>query len=398
MERRVVADSSKQTSAEMNALICCARRNLDTAWRDRLRSLLQGNIDWRALIFLAQENSLLPLFYEHLQEIGADCVPAAILPELREENQQNALHAILLSAELARIADNFAQREIPFVSYKGPMLGLRAYGSPALRQFDDLDIVVPQRCMAAAHDEMITLGYASKVARERCTTHNRREIPGEYVFFREANQCMAELHTEMTLRHFPVRPDVEAMIQRGCRIAMNGRGMPAFTNEDELLMLAVHGAKDFWARLIWIADFAEIAGDSADISWDKMLAEARRLKLMRMLKLGLWLAHEILGAELPKEIAAMVETDRAVARIGERIRVGLIEPKESPEGILRRSLYRIRMTESLGHGLRYWTRLSTAPAEEDWKMMDVPKRLGRSYAILRPLRLWRKYRSGAARS
>lgn len=398
MERRVVTDSSKQTSAEMNALICCARRNLDTAWRDRLDSLLQGNIDWRALIFLAQENSLLPLFYEHLQEIGADCVPATILPELREENQQSALHALLLSTELARIADYFAQREIPFVSYKGPMLGLRAYVSPALRQFDDLDIVVPQRCMAEAHDEMIALGYASQVARERCTTRNGREIPGEYVFFREANECMVELHTEMTLRHFPVRPDVEAMIQRGCRIAMNGREMAAFTSEDELLMLAVHGAKDFWARLIWIADFAEIAGDSADISWDKVLAEARRLKLMRMLKLGLWLAHEILGAEVPKEIGTMVKMDRTVAQIGSKIRGHLLDGSVLPEGVLRRSLYRIRMTESLGDGLRYWTRLSTAPAEEDWKMMDVPKGLEKSYAILRPLRLWRKYRSGAARS
>jgi len=392
-----VGDSAKQASAEMSVLICCARRKLNSAWCDRLRSLLESDIDWPVLISLAQQNGLLPLVCEHLREIGVDRAPEEVLSQLREENRQNAMRALVLSAELARIAERFAKQEIPFVPYKGPMLGIRAYGSPALRQFDDLDIVVPQRCMAAVHDEMITLGYESKVGRDRCATMNARDIPGEYVFVHKTSRSMAELHTEMTLRHFPVRPDVEAMIQRSGRIAMNGREVPAFASGDELLMLAVHGAKDFWARLIWVADFAEIASYSADISWGRVLAEARRLKLTRMLKLGLWLAHEILGAELRKEIAAMMETDRAVARMGRGIRAGFIEGKESPEGILRRSLYRIRMTESLGDGLRYWTRLSTAPAEEDWSMVNVPKPLASSYSFLRPLRLWRKYRSGAAR-
>ncbi|HEV2288515.1 MAG TPA: nucleotidyltransferase family protein [Candidatus Acidoferrales bacterium] len=398
MERRSVRDSGRKLSVEMDLLICCARRNLDTAWSERLRSLLQGAIDWPALISLAHENGLLPLLCEHLQEVDADCVSAEVFSQLREENQQNALHVLLLSAELARIADNFAQKEIPFAPYKGPMLGVRAYGNAALREFDDLDIVVPQRCMAAAHDEMIALGYASKVVRERCATETAREIPGEYVFVHRGTRSIAELHTEMTLRHFPARPDVEAMIQRGCRIVMNGREIPAFTSEDELLMLAVHGAKDFWTRLIWVADFAEVASGSTCISWGKALAEARRLKLTRMLMLAVWLAQEILEAELPKEIAALAKTGRGVARIGEGIRACFLEGRELPEGVLQRSRYRIRMTESLNDGLRYWMRLSTAPAEEDWNMVDVPKPLERSYSLLRPLRLWRKYRSSAARS
>jgi hypothetical protein len=392
-----VGESPMQSGAEMSVLICCARRKLNFAWCDRLRSLLQSDIDWPALISLAQENGLLPLVCEHLQEIGADGVPEEVLSQLSEENRHNAMRTLVLCAELAKIAGRFSEKGIPFVPCKGPALGIRAYGNPALRQFDDLDIVVPQRCMAAAHDEMIALGYESKAARWRCAPMNARAIPGEYVFIRMADGCMAELHTEMTLRHFPLRPDVEAMIRRCGRITMNGREVPAFASGDELLMLAVHGAKDFWARLIWVADFAEIASYSADISWGRVLAEARRLKLTRMLKLGLWLAHEILGAELRKEIAAMMETDRAVARMGRGIRAGFIEGKESPEGILRRSLYRIRMTESFGDGLRYWARLSTAPAEEDWSMVNVPKPLAASYSFLRPLRLWRKYRSGVAR-
>ncbi|MFZ0413958.1 MAG: nucleotidyltransferase family protein [Candidatus Acidiferrales bacterium] len=393
-----MADSSRQISAEMNVLVCCARRNLDSAQRVRLKSFLPEVIDWAMLIRLAHENGLLPLLYEHLQEIGADCVPREVLSKLREENRQSALRALFLSAELLRIAGSFSQENIPFIPYKGPALAVRAYGNPSLRQFDDLDIVVPQRCMAAVYDEMATLGYASKVVRERCTTKNAREIPGEYVFLHKVNHCMVEVHTEMTLRHFPVRPDVEAMIRRGIRISMNGKEVPSFAREDGLLMLVVHGAKDFWARLIWVADVAEIIRGSRDIAWDTVFAEARGLKLTRMLKLGLWLAHEILGAALPGEVAALVETDRAAARLGSAVSGHLLAGRKLPGSILRRSLYRIRMTESLRDGLRYWVRLSTAPAEEDWSMLDVPKPLARSYALLRPLRLWKKYRSGAARS
>ena len=235
------------------------------------------------------------------------------------------------------------------------------------------------------------LFFQSRLPRERFLANTPSAIPGEYVFVHKINRAMVEIHTESTLRHFPVPPDLEQMSSRSIIISVDGREVPAFGPEDELLMLAVHGAKDFWARLVWVADVAEIVKQSANLDWESLLAAANKIKVTRMLNLALSLAHEIVGLEMPSEIASRIQADVVVKRLTRQLCGCLLKSEPLPGGLFSRSLYRIRMTEGLWDGLRYWGRLMIAPAEEDWAMAELPSDLSKSYAVLRPFRLWRKY-------
>ena len=64
---------------------------------------------------------------------------------------------------------------------------------------------------------------------------------------------MVELHTEITLRHFPIKPDLDVFIRNLATVCVSDRDIPTFTAEDLLPMLCIHGSKDFWERLSWIA-------------------------------------------------------------------------------------------------------------------------------------------------
>ncbi|MGH9710573.1 MAG: nucleotidyltransferase domain-containing protein [Candidatus Acidiferrales bacterium] len=389
-------DRVNGNSAEVQVLVLCARKQMDAVQRRRLSELVARTPDWALLQHLAGENGLLSLLQKHLLEAAPSSIPPHVLEHISQQSRENALRGLFLSAELLRILDKFRERDIQAVPYKGPVLAARAYGSPSLRQFDDLDIVTPQKFMPVIYEAMDSLDYQARLPRDRFM-EDPEAIPGEYVFVHRISGAMVELHTEWTLRHFPVRPDVEAMVRRSMVLSVDGKDVPAFLKEDDLLMLAVHGAKDFWARLIWVADIAELVKQSPSVDWESVIAEANRLKVTRMLNLGLSLAREIVGLGLPPELVNQIEADGVAKRLTRQLSAHLVSGGSLPNGLFQRSLYRIRMIEGPWGGLRYWARLSTAPAEEDWEMTDIPSGFSISYKLLRPFRLWEKYRQRTPR-
>ena len=79
----------------------------------------------------------------------------------------------------------------------------------ALRQFEDLDIILPQSDLAAAHEAMLGLGYRAKFPWILAADAAASFVPGDYIYIHDERQTMVELHTERSMRHFPVPPDLK---------------------------------------------------------------------------------------------------------------------------------------------------------------------------------------------
>lgn len=379
-------ESGKHLNPEIELLLCCARRTVDGPRAARLKELLQGSIDWEYLLLLATQNGLLPLLYEHLRDSHA--VPV----QFHDANRQNSLRALFLTAELLRILEAFYEKKLPILPYKGPVLAQMAYANPLLRQFDDLDFVVPQRFISDVYEGMAVLGYEPKFQRLSGLKEVNAHIPGEYVFVHKVNRAMVEIHTEATLRHFPRRPNIEDMSRRSMDITLNGRQITTFGWADTLLLLCVHAAKDFWSQLLWVADVAEVINrlDAAD--WQRTSAEVKKYDAGRMVRLGLWLARAVFGSDFPASVAQEIKGDHVAARIGKVLCEQLLHQKRHPTGVVWRSCYRIGTVQPVWKGTFYWLRLSTAPTEEDWTPVSDGGGRAANHVFLRPLRLWRKYR------
>lgn len=383
--------SASNLAPEIDLILCCARRSLDSVHSARLRQTLQEPIDWPLLMDLADENGLVPLVCHHLAQFS-EIMPANRLTTLREANRQSSLRALHLTGELLKILEKMRRLQIPALPYKGPVLAQMAYGTVLLRQFDDLDIVVPQWSMGAVYEEMASLGYQPRFPRTEFLAG--KHIPGEYVFTQKLSRSIVEFHTEATLRHFPLPPDLESMARRAATISLNGRQISTFGAADTLLMLCVHGAKDFWSRLIWVADVAAVTALLTEGEWECVLHVARENDVQRMLMLGLWLAQSLFEPAIPDNVARDIASDRIAAKIGSPLRDNLVTRKPLSDGLRWRSLFRIRMVPSFRKGLGYWLRLSTAPAEEDWSLVKDSERRP-PYRLVRLLRLWRKYERAA---
>jgi SAM-dependent methyltransferase len=205
-----------------------------------------------------------------------------------------------------------------------------------------------------------------------------------------------EVHTEHTLRYFPVPLDFDKMSRRFIVVDIAGRKMRTFSVEDTLLMLCVHGAKHFWDRLAWSVDVAELI-KTQPLDWDLSLRIAAEMQSTRVLLLGLYLAHELLQAPLPPHVLERAQRDTAVRWLADKVRAQFEGNADASPGVLPRALFRLRSRDSLGQGVRHMVRLTMSPTERDRESAHLPPSLAPLYILLRPLRLLREYGLGLRR-
>src|SRR5579863_1596629 len=282
-------------SPEKRLLVCCARTKITPEVAAAIHEILAGTLDWDFLLWEAEENSITPLLDRHLSAVAPDAAPAAAQERLKKTCRANTVRCLYLTAELINILRLFQSQNIPAIPYKGPVLAVQAYGDVALREFEDLDIILRQSDVPKAHEIIVSLGYKPKFDWILSPGAAASLVPGEYNYRDESRRAMVELHTQITLRHFPIKPNLEAFIRDLAPVRVSDRDVLTFTAEDLLPMLCIHGSKDFWERLSWIADINELVQSHPALDWDLVLQFAQPLNAARMLNLGLALALRVLG-------------------------------------------------------------------------------------------------------
>ena len=383
--------SSQTVCPEKRLLVCCARTKIQPAIAEEIRMLAASPLDWDFLLSEAAENSVTPLLARQLPACAADLLAPSHLERLKDAARANAARSLMLAASLIKIVDAFRCEGIQAIPYKGPVLAAQAYGDVALREFDDLDVILRQRDMPKANDVMTTLGFRPKFPWIFSPGKASALVPGEYNYRDENRRLMVELHTELTLRHFPVPPDLDHLARRLVPVALSGHEVSTFAPEVGLPILCIHGSKDFWERMSWIADIAEMVQAHPQLDWDQVFRCAELLRARRMLHLGLALAAGLLDAPLPDPILSRVRNDRTAASVASEVQSRLLSRASPRLGAAGRFRFRRRMLPGALAGWRYSIRLSVVPAEEDWMLMRLPRALAPLYFALRPLRLLRKH-------
>jgi hypothetical protein len=378
-------------SREKQLLVCCARTRVSPQIEQQIREITSQTLDWDYILFEAEENSLTPLLAQHVFAYAPASVPPASVELLKKTCRANTVRCLYLTADLIRILELFHVNGIEAVTYKGPVLAAQAYGDVALREFEDVDIVLRQRDLALAHEVILSLGYKPKFDWILSPDASAALVPGEYNYRDIERRAMVELHTERTLRHYPVAPNLDEFLQKTTSVRVADREIPTFAPEYLLPMLCIHGSKDFWERLSWVADVSELIQACPALDWSKTLRIAAALRATRILHLGLALATSLLEAPLPAEVLAEVKSDRVAATLAAEITQRHMCRNFQTLDAAGRLNYRRRMVIGFAEGWRYAGRLSVVPAEEDWVMLRLPKVLAPLYIALRPLRLMRKY-------
>lgn len=377
----------------MEVILCCARTRLDAARAGRIRDLLRGGVDWPEFVAATIQHGLAPMLFEHLNAVGGDLVPATWLGALRKCAEDGGKTSLVLFAEALSLCERFDAEQISLIPYKGPVLSWLAYKSLVHRTSVDLDFVLEQRHIPRAVSLLASMGY--RAGFDSCEAHagERKYAPGQYWFYRLPQKIHVELHTERTLRYFPVPLDLEGMSRRLISLELGGRTLRTFSIEDTLLMICVHGAKHLWDRLSWICDVAELI-QSQPVNWDQAERTAIAAKSSRLLQLGVFLARDLLEAPVPPRVLETAESDARIRWLAALVRERLFKSGSSQVGVVKRAAFRVNSRDTLTEGFRHLWRLALRPTETDRQSSSLPAPL---LPLARPWRLLRRYGSGFRR-
>lgn len=385
---------AKSTNAglrpENELLLCAARAHINPEIAVCMKRLVQLKLDWEWLFAAARWHGLVPLLYTHLQSACAAEMPQDILLKFGRLFMLNAARNLSMTTELVRILALFEDHGIPALPYKGPLLAEWIYGDVELRQFDDLDILVPESKIAISETLLFQQGYQLALELPQCRTAAYRRMKHELPYRHPGKSISIELHWKISpiFFHFPI--EMQRLWKRTDWAALAGNRVRSLSKEDTFLILCANGSRHVWEKLELVGVVAEMLRMHPEMNWDYLFGLASDLKSEQMLLLGLLLSHNLFNTEIPEPAVQRIRTDKLLSKLAAEIQTRLFMPKLRPASAMEHFSMSVRLADRWQD--RIWIILRTLflPQYEDWGIIKFPSCLSFLYFPLRIFRLLKR--------
>ena len=278
-----------------------------------------------------------------------------------------------------------ARDGIRAVPFKGPALAEVAYGDIALRTFSDLDILVRERDILNVKELLIAGGFHPWHAFTKRQEAAFLKWVKEYPFESGNGEVQLDVHWRFALQYMGGR-DICGALDRARPGRVGGGEVSLLSDEDTLLMLCLHGTHHLWNILGLVCDVARFLESRAGIDLPGALRTAGEFGLRRDVLLGLALARDLLGAQLPEGIGDAIEKDRAVGTLRAHVRSTLFRRGAEP-GFLETGWFKLKQIDRFADKAGYLLSRALSPSVADWKRFPLPDSLYFLYFLYRPLRL-----------
>jgi hypothetical protein len=376
---------------EVKLLLLCARTPVDDTRIGAIRELVREELDWNYLCYLATVHGIVGLLYRALNNSGAEKVPQWVMEALRVRSLAVLGRSRLMAGELLRLLALMEKQGVVAIPFKGPILADTLYGDLCTREFSDLDLAVPRRDVHAATSIILQEGYRSRYPLEKGMEEVLMRIDKEFVFARDDLGVLLDLHWCFAESRFSFKFDVEIILERCVTVTVGERSVLAFSPEDVLLLLGNHGSLHAWERLKWICDVAQLVRCHGRLDYEWILSTAEGLRSSRRTLLGLFLAQDLLGTDLPEPVLAGIQADPMILRLAQGIKVRLFQYPRQELSPLDLRIFQNHLIEGLASKAKYFFGVTCSINTADLECVKLPKFLGFLYYAVRPTRLMASY-------
>jgi Uncharacterised nucleotidyltransferase len=384
-----VSDRSMPT-AEQQLLLSVARHSAGSPQQETIRQLARQITDWDSLLRHAAEHGIAALVCQALNDIPASELPAACVARIESDQQRVTRRGLEMTDELLRIVDIIDRLGVQVVPFKGPLLSCGLYGSVALRDWSDLDLLVHRQDLQLVKTELVKHGYRSDLPSDVRQQGPYLGVRHELRFTPQHESFSIEVHRAFVPPYQSVPFEYESIWRRVRPTTIDGRNVLTLDAGDLLLVLCVHASRQSWSRLGFLCDLARLLiVHRRQLQWALIMGRAQTFGVTRMLGLGLLLVRNLLGTDLPEEISSRVALDRTAARLADTVAGSLFEKRD--RGVLAEHLFFLTARERVSDRIAYCGRLAFTPTEEDYAALRLPVPLTPLYYPLHAARVFGKY-------
>lgn len=193
-----------------------------------------------------------------------------LLRDLRRETVRRHLRTIGDLRFLARVLDGAG---IPWIVFKGPALAAPVHGSPELRSYSDLDVLVPAVRFGEAAERLEEAGCQVP---EHDWRYLREGLKGEIDVFMPSGTHL-DLHwhliNEIPTRQ-PYRIDLDGLFARRRMVTIGDDDVPTLSHQDTTVYVALHAMLSPRQRLVGMKDL-HLLIDGSPWPLEELLAHAR---------------------------------------------------------------------------------------------------------------------------
>ena len=394
------SDQANQLSHQIPTLLHFLRR--ETAHLD----WPAGETDWQAFAGLCEYHQVTPFVFCQLKA-AENASPAALVEYLQRRFYEISARNYRLAQEAVEIASFLQEQNITALAFKGPVAALAAYGDLALRQYQDIDLVVRDQDLLKTVNLLLLRGF--KIATGSCRPDNGKDVSRNHEVTLAApdKSYFIDIHWRLASERAGVFvPDVERMRDRVETVQLPAGSVSTFCREDLFVALCCHGAKHRWGRLKWLLDIAEILRSPVDLNWNRIETITSERPLARAsTSLAIFLAHDLLNAPMPAALPNAFEATPRTRSVAEGIRAEIFTYGRTP-GIDHNHTTLPELEGSIPAWIQYlWARYPKWFFEhaivridaKDRALISLPQQLDFLYYIVRPIRLVGKHSMRVAR-
>lgn len=270
----------------------------DMARVEKLRGLIQKDLNWDYILEKAKWNLIMPFFLRNVVNGGLrGQVPADVLEKAKKIYYWQIYHDTASYANLDNLLDAFYRQNIKIIILKGAQLGEEIYKDTFLRQMGDIDI------LAKIDDwpeiKAVFLGLGFNCRQDEYDTWGLSYLDNHIAFSK--NNKKIELKFNLWPVDFPYfRTDIW---DNSREVFINGQKAFVPSLEDTLLIACVSLARHDYSGLIWFYDIKEIiAKFTRLIDWEELIRRAKEKDIDCMVYYALYYSSKLLDYKLPEGI------------------------------------------------------------------------------------------------
>lgn len=225
------------------------------------------------------------------------------VPRWLEDHRFNvAMQRDRIMSTLAAIAPALTAAELSWVVLKGPAIAAR-YEWPKQREFADLDILVPGRCVRTALNALQEVGVDTL---NRNWAEYLRYGVAEFPVFMAGTAIDLHWHViglEAKRKRFGIR--VEEMLDRRKLVELEGIACWQLDPEDSAIHVALHAGLSGACRMGWLRDVDRTVRTD-DVDWQVLASRALRYRVAPIVGHVLDRCRQVMGTPVPREVPELL--------------------------------------------------------------------------------------------
>ncbi len=342
-------------------------------------------IHWDAFLSLVLKHRLVSHVLKHSNKLTSK-IPQEIIKQLKEIRLTQSKKSLEYTSFLIKIANQFRNNSIKFISFKGPLLSFKLYNDVGFRNFNDLDILVNADDVERAKKIIEDLDFKCIYPKIELSDKQREinySISHHYLLKNKPRSIDIELHWNISNPKSFFGVPTKKIISNSQIFDVFDHSMPYLSTIENLVYQAAHGAIHQWYRLFWLKDFSELLKKVNPEQIKTALELSKKLNLNRCFLQAITLSHLIYNIDLPDY--GDIEINKNLMEIPLKSIGSTDLNQQGIKGKIKSLIYRLKLKPDLNYYFELIYRLRTHLT--DWELLKLPKSLFFLYYLLRPFLL-----------